>query len=141
MPKILSRQPRWLDHGTPGFNLLQPGEKMKEQNTSVNQSGGLSKKVAHRGTEVFVAVGNELRWSDLSLLKEEGESHGNERDSLFAQSQQDSDAQKQSYMVIIHWLTMIFYDTDVEASRCLERPWLDQYSSYLFPGLETLSPF
>lgn len=29
-----------------------------------------------RGTEVFLAVGNELRWADLVLLKEQAEKQG-----------------------------------------------------------------
>ncbi|EME45042.1 hypothetical protein DOTSEDRAFT_70922 [Dothistroma septosporum NZE10] len=72
MPKILSQQPRWLDHGTPGYDFFQPGRIDKTSSSNATTEGPL-RRVAHRGSELFVAVGNEIRWSHLSTLKDAGE--------------------------------------------------------------------
>lgn len=73
MPKVLARDPRWLSHSTPGYKLFQPDSDSKTQRSPEARYDGPLRKIAHRGTEVFVAVGNELRWSDLGLLKDAGE--------------------------------------------------------------------
>ncbi|KAK4502958.1 hypothetical protein PRZ48_006385 [Zasmidium cellare] len=73
MPKILARSPQWLDYGTPGFDFFQPADNDKSRQTGA-QTKGPSRRIAHRGTEVFTAVGNEVRWSDLAVLKDAGES-------------------------------------------------------------------
>lgn len=67
MPKVLSRTPAWLSRPKPGFELFQP----KQTDTKTQQKyEGPRRTIAHRGSEVFVAVGKELRWADLSLLKD-----------------------------------------------------------------------
>lgn len=77
MPKVLSRQPRWLDYNSPGFDFFQPDNKDKQrENAAQAHREGPVRKIAHRGSEIFVAVGNELRWSDLAILKEAGEGEG-----------------------------------------------------------------
>ena len=69
MPQILSQQPRWLSRGTPGHALFQASASSGRQ-----QQPPLSdipfRRLAHRGTEVFVAVDNELRWSDVTVLQD-----------------------------------------------------------------------
>lgn len=72
MPGVLKYTPSWLSRPSPGFDFFAPkastkltGDKSKDESHF-----GPLKSIAHRGTEVFVAVGNELRWSDLVLLKE-----------------------------------------------------------------------
>ncbi|KAF2485132.1 hypothetical protein BDY17DRAFT_292988 [Neohortaea acidophila] len=74
MPNILSRDPAFLSRPAPGFNLFQPDGSVKGQHSSAGKSDGASsRKLAHRGTEVFVAVGSEVRWSELGLLRDAGE--------------------------------------------------------------------
>ena len=126
MPKILSRQPRWLDYGTPGFNLFQPNKKHQEEELSDGERGTPSKRIAHRGTEVFVAVGNELRWSDLNLLKENYENQAEQRDS----------GVERSYMVSCTVRCLKRY-TDITIYRCLEHPLLDRSNSCLSRYLAT----
>ncbi|KJX95446.1 hypothetical protein TI39_contig4112g00030 [Zymoseptoria brevis] len=76
MPKILSCQPRWLDHTTPAFDFFQPSNKNKSPQQHDEQRVAPPRKIAHRGSEVFTVVGNELRWSDLGVLKDAGEGEG-----------------------------------------------------------------
>ena len=75
MPKILSRDPAWLSRPTPGFNLFQAEVSPKAHNSAHVRHEGPPRKIAHRGAEVFVAVGNELRWSDLGLMRDAGEDY------------------------------------------------------------------
>ncbi|KAF2171838.1 hypothetical protein M409DRAFT_63395 [Zasmidium cellare ATCC 36951] len=83
MPKILARSPQWLDYGTPGFDFFQPSDNDKSRQTDAKLVGP-SRKIAHRGTEVFTAVRNEVRWSDLAILKDAGEgSRGQRSQSTF----------------------------------------------------------
>lgn len=70
MPKILARDPSWLARPSPGFQLFRADGPQDGHGQSYK---GPQRKVAHRGTEVFVAVGKELRWSELSMLKDAGE--------------------------------------------------------------------
>lgn len=75
MSKVLKRELAWLARDTPGFNVFQPTEaqlKTKAQETKVEYQSP-SRRIARRGTEVFVAVGTEIRWSDLALMRDAGE--------------------------------------------------------------------
>lgn len=79
MPKILQRQPRWLDHDTPAAEFFFQSSDRQQQKTGGGQKTGYegaSRKIAHRGSEIFYAAGNEIRWSDLAVLKEAGETDG-----------------------------------------------------------------
>lgn len=77
MPKILQRDPAWFANSTPGYNLFQVGATphvAQDARLATETSfDGPSRRIAHRGTEVFVVVGNEVRWSDLGLLRDAGE--------------------------------------------------------------------
>jgi hypothetical protein len=73
MPKILVRDPAWLARPTPGYQLFQQDSTSKSQQSHDARYEGPLRKIAHRGSEVFVAVGNELRWSELGLMKDVGE--------------------------------------------------------------------
>lgn len=76
MPQVLARDPAWLARSTPGFDLFQPDTTTAKAPRSQDaRYDGPLRKVAHRGTEVFVAVGNELRWSELGLLRDAGEEY------------------------------------------------------------------
>lgn len=65
MPRILSYTPDWLSRPKPAFNLFQ-----SKQPESQQRFEGARRTIAQRGTEVFVAVGKELRWSDLDILRD-----------------------------------------------------------------------
>ncbi|OTB20503.1 hypothetical protein K445DRAFT_52135 [Daldinia sp. EC12] len=77
MPKIKSYTPAWLSAPSPGYDLFVPNA-----NETLDPSAYISKVVskdgprrtiACRGTEVFIAVGKEIRWADLLYLKERWE--------------------------------------------------------------------
>ncbi|TVY42930.1 Nucleoporin [Lachnellula subtilissima] len=81
MPQVISYTPAWLGKGTPGYDLFT-GAARKPAGTytaSLNGSSTSKKKtakpgprrtIARRGTEIFTAVGKEIRWADLAYLKE-----------------------------------------------------------------------
>jgi nucleoporin NUP82 len=74
MPKVLSRTPEWLSHGAPGHSLFAANPQRKQLNGTRKVAPSLPfKTIVHRGTEVFVAVDNEIRWSDLVFLQEVGQ--------------------------------------------------------------------
>lgn len=81
MPKILSYTPEFLSSGTPGEALFKPapanghGASFSSSNGFYSSSKratkpGPRRTIARRGGEVFVAVGKEIRWADLSYLKD-----------------------------------------------------------------------
>lgn len=73
MPQIQQRDPAWLAHASPASQLFHADKK---KHAADSHHEGPRRRIAHRGTEVFVAVGNELRWSDLGMLKDAGEGMG-----------------------------------------------------------------
>ena len=76
MPKIRSYTPAWLCKPSPGHDLFAPSPSDAPKRSSLyssarpNVPSGPRKTIARRGTEVFVAVGKEIRWADLVYLKE-----------------------------------------------------------------------
>ena len=76
MPKILSYTPEWLSRPSPGYDvfagaLLSPARV--NGNINAYTYSGPKRTIARRGTEIFVVVDNQIRWSDLCMLKEEWE--------------------------------------------------------------------
>jgi nucleoporin NUP82 len=74
MPRVLARTPNWLVPPSPGSDLFAT-RVSKTQDAPASQKEheyhGPSRTIAHgRGTEVFVAQGNEVRWADLKHLKD-----------------------------------------------------------------------
>lgn len=78
MPKITSYNQAWLAKPNPGHDLFTPtAANTSEKNGSAD--GGVAwdtkgksrarRTIARRGTEVFIAVGKEIRWADLVYLK------------------------------------------------------------------------
>lgn len=67
MPNILARQPAWLDRNTPAFDFFQSNKSRQEEDEQGRDAP--VRKIAHRGTEIFAVVGDELRWSDLAMLR------------------------------------------------------------------------
>jgi len=78
MPKIKSFAPGWLNQPAPGHKLFeQPVDSSKLPAAlaySKKWKPGPRRTIAHRGTEVFVAAGKQIRWGDLAQLKESWES-------------------------------------------------------------------
>ncbi len=77
MPKIKSFAPGWLNEPSPGHKLFeQPTDDSKLPAAlaySRKGKAGPRRTIAHRGTEVFVAVGKQIRWGDLAHIKESWE--------------------------------------------------------------------
>ncbi|KAI9780795.1 MAG: hypothetical protein M1816_002667 [Peltula sp. TS41687] len=66
MPKLISSTPSWLRRPSPGSDLFAP---LTDAKTTEPASPGPRRIIARRDTEVFVAVGNQIRWADLALLQ------------------------------------------------------------------------
>ncbi|KAL3425036.1 nuclear pore complex protein An-Nup82 [Phlyctema vagabunda] len=75
MPKVTSYTPAWLSKPTPGHGIFTAtatntsngsGHELKKKKAKP----GPNRRIVHRGTEVFIAVGKEIRWADLVYLKE-----------------------------------------------------------------------
>jgi nucleoporin NUP82 len=102
MPKITSYTPAWLSKPNPGHEIFVPSSLGADHPSLSAGTGGKGaakpgprRTIAQRGTEVFVAVGREIRWADLVYLKEawedkqKGSGKGKSRDSQY----QDDHAQ------------------------------------------------
>ncbi|KAL8906179.1 MAG: hypothetical protein Q9171_006384 [Xanthocarpia ochracea] len=80
MPKVLSYSPSWLSRPSPGFDLFASLKKRTSIGSQANSSNseqqylGPRRTIAHRGSEVFVVVDNQIRWADLSIIKYDWES-------------------------------------------------------------------
>jgi nucleoporin NUP82 len=74
MPRVLARTPEWLVPPSPGFDLFAatvPKALDSNANQKDQHENGPLRIIAHgRGTELFVAQGNEVRWADLQALKD-----------------------------------------------------------------------
>ena len=122
MPKIVSYTPAWLSRPSSGFHLfapsqessgpVKPGEKSYRTSTNGGKTKedyiGTTRTIARRGTEIFVVVGNTIRWSDLCMLKESWEEkgqnnrHASRSSGYGSQSPQDhcsEDTQESDYRV------------------------------------------
>ena len=72
MPKVLAYTPDWLSRPNPGYHLFAPTQTNGNGVVATRRSEqpGPRKTIATRASEVFVAVGNEIRWADLANLKD-----------------------------------------------------------------------
>ena len=72
MPRVTSYTPPWLRRPSPGYDLFAPHGPLTLDTSVSGQDLAASPRrlLACRGTELFVVVKNELRWSDLVLLRE-----------------------------------------------------------------------
>ena len=80
MPKIISHTPTWLSRPSPGYHLFSNSLASQQRNGNISreQNGvkiakqltGHRRTIARRGAEIFVVVDNEIRWSDLCMLKD-----------------------------------------------------------------------
>jgi len=76
MPQITSYTPAWLSQPNPGHEIFTQTAKsqnypaLSAKNGKKGSKPGPLRTIAHRGTQVFIAVGKEIRWADLVYLKE-----------------------------------------------------------------------
>lgn len=83
MPKITSYTPAWLSKPNPGHDIFTaPSTASLNPSSEKNSKSGPRRTIAHRGTEVFIAVGREIRWADLVYLKEAWEDKGQRKKSF-----------------------------------------------------------
>lgn len=78
MPRVLERDPVWLSREAPGFQLFRPDDsKPASKQAQTTHYNGPSRKIAYRigrhGSELFVAVGGEVRWAELGQMKDAAE--------------------------------------------------------------------
>lgn len=71
MANVVGHTPSWLSAPSPGFTLFQRAQDAKPRTTPFDKADyyGPVRSIAHRNTEIFVLVDNDIRWSDLSTLK------------------------------------------------------------------------
>ncbi|KAI9893467.1 MAG: hypothetical protein M1814_006764 [Vezdaea aestivalis] len=79
IPKVASYTPPWLLRPSPGFDLFSnnlPNTFSSPDETAIPSP---RRTIANRGTEVFVALGKELRWTDLRNLQDDWDEEENYR--------------------------------------------------------------
>ncbi|KAF5869173.1 putative nuclear pore complex protein an-nup82 protein [Botrytis fragariae] len=78
MPQVLGYTPTWLSKPNPGHEIFTAkptgiqtasGASYSPNEKKTNKVGP-KRTIARRGTEIFIAVGKEIRWADLVYLKE-----------------------------------------------------------------------
>ena len=120
MPKVISYTPSWLSRLSPGFRLFSssqdvshsPRENGKSPALPVSSNKiegdylGPKRTIARRGTEIFVVVGNHIRWSDLCMLKDDWEeaqelrkSNSRSKKVDYSNGKQEEDHKERSYRV------------------------------------------
>ncbi|KAM0130445.1 hypothetical protein ACHAP3_007308 [Botrytis cinerea] len=78
MPQVLGYTPTWLSKPNPGHEIFTAkptgvqtaSGAIYNPNEKKTNKVGPKRTIARRGTEVFIAVGKEIRWADLVYLKE-----------------------------------------------------------------------
>ena len=101
MPKIKSYVPSWLNEPAPGHKLFAPSTDdaslPNSQLHSDRAKPGPRRTIARRGSEIFVAVGKQIRWGNLVHLKDSWESKQSK--SIFGSrfKKEDSDGSFELY--------------------------------------------
>ena len=97
MPKIISYTPAWLSRPSGGFDLFSEQSVAAEQKPPVNGADiresytGPRRTIARRGIEIFVVVGNTIRWADLCMLKGDWESRRHSKSRRNGSEQTESE--------------------------------------------------
>lgn len=122
MPKILNFTPEWLS-SSPALDLFKPTPTDGPRETHYSSSNGFysgnkrsakpgpRRTIAHRNSEVFIAVGKEIRWADVVYLKEKHEEkkaaqeHGRSR-RRDSNSSEDDPRRAQGYRVCCSCFTL-----------------------------------
>ncbi|MCJ1400796.1 hypothetical protein MMC11_004004 [Xylographa trunciseda] len=87
MPRVLSYTPPWLSRPSPGFDLFHSNDRKLSHKASESDSKkgqqGIRRIIAYRRTEycneIFVVVGNTIRWADLGQIKDDWEGEQDDR--------------------------------------------------------------
>ncbi|KAJ4153360.1 hypothetical protein LMH87_009850 [Akanthomyces muscarius] len=86
MPKVKCYSAAWLSKNAPGHQLFEPTPEAVRSRALTSPYAskkktalGPRRTIARRGTEVFVAVGKEIRWGDLAYIKDRWASNPRER--------------------------------------------------------------
>ncbi|KAK8234414.1 hypothetical protein HDK77DRAFT_450267 [Phyllosticta capitalensis] len=84
MPKVLNHTPAWLSRPAPGFEVFNRAHvkgksSYRAANDTFKSAPGPRRTIANRGDEIFVAVGNEIRWANLFHLRESGRNQKKQR--------------------------------------------------------------
>ena len=94
MPKIVSYTPAWLSKPNPGHEIFTathaPSSHSSNSSSRRKLKPGPRRTIVHRGTEVFIAVGKEIRWADLVYLKEAWEDKSRKEKGFFKGKARDS---------------------------------------------------
>ncbi|KAF7941660.1 uncharacterized protein EAE97_006497 [Botrytis byssoidea] len=102
MPQVLGYTPTWLSKPNPGHEIFtaKPTGIQTASGASYNPNEkktnkvGSKRTIARRGTEIFIAVGKEIRWADLVYLKETWENkQENQRSFLKGKSQVEEEVE------------------------------------------------
>ncbi|RDL34352.1 uncharacterized protein BP5553_07480 [Venustampulla echinocandica] len=102
MPRAVGYTPAWLSKPNPGHEIFTaraanaPGTQIPSSNgfstsRKGNSKPGPHRTIARRGTEVFIAVGKEIRWADLVYLKEAWEESQQKGKTASKDTQYDED--------------------------------------------------
>ncbi|RMD41246.1 hypothetical protein DV735_g3919, partial [Chaetothyriales sp. CBS 134920] len=111
MPRVIGYTPPWLSKPSPGASIFSdpyapsPPSPLKRQPPSSAEGGdyhGPKQLIAHRGTEIFTAVGNQLRWADLAKVKD----HWEEQLQARTRRSEDEDSTKVQYRTLT---TPVYY--------------------------------
>lgn len=100
MPTVVEYTPAWLSRPSPGFDLFSSRltEKFTKENRIQRRTAGPLRTITRRNAEIIVAVDNELRWSDLVLLRNDWEATGKFQE-LCSTGIVDAENQPPSYRV------------------------------------------
>ncbi|TGO48097.1 hypothetical protein BCON_0251g00050 [Botryotinia convoluta] len=100
MPQVLGYTPTWLSKPNPGHEIFTAkltgiqtasGASYNPDEKKTNKVGP-KRTIARRGTEIFIAVGKEIRWADLVYLKETWENkQENQRSFLKGKSRAEEE--------------------------------------------------
>jgi nucleoporin NUP82 len=134
MPKVTSYTPAWLSKPNPGHEIFVPsvlGADHPSLSSGANVKGptnpGPRRTIAQRGTEVFIAVGKEIRWADLVYLKEAWEDKQKSSGKGKSRDSQYQDDHAQGYRVCC--CSRSFNTAEANSSRLSKPPWRAKYDS------------
>lgn len=120
MPKVVSFTPAWLSKSSPGHDVFAEAQERENIGSAPIKSlgkgrgkgskPGPKRTIARRGTEVFVAVGKEIRWADLVYLKEEWEeTHSGNSKGRGRGHESESRVEQQTHGYRASWSSYIVY--------------------------------
>ncbi|KAF7510710.1 hypothetical protein GJ744_006076 [Endocarpon pusillum] len=114
MPKIISYTPPWLSRPSPGSqafiniqnNDSNPSKRPPHLSSPSHEVAdqpyyGPHRLLARRGTEIFVVIGNQIRWTDLRMIKNDWEEHTYRAGSRSKLLEHQHEGQLPTYRVLV----------------------------------------